>query len=115
MYFKCKRIGYITRNSDKEKKEDGSPLNTKDEQQVHWETFKMNKEAGEPHVIDSKVIDSEPANADEFDFEDILNDDDCEQDFQFYIVGSNSSKLLKVVEDLRGMENHAFNQKGKGN
>ena len=64
--------------------------------------------------MDSKIIDSESAKADEFDFEDILNDDDCEQGFGFCIVGSNSNTPLKVVNNLRGMEIHAFNQKEKG-
>ena len=55
---------------------------------------------------------SKPTNVDAFDFNDIL-DDDGEQGFKFCIMDRNSYLALTVVEGLRGMNYHAFNQKGK--
>ena len=80
----------------------------------HWEAFKKNKESGEQHVINSEIVDSESAKAEDFNFEDVLDEDECEAGYGFCTVGINSNSHLKVVEDLRGMDDHVFNQKGKG-
>lgn len=88
---------------------DGSAINTHKQWQVHWDKFEKAKESGETHLMDSKVVDSEDVNAKTIDFEDVLNESDCEKGFRFCIVGAIETDQ-KVVEDLRGMENHVINQ-----
>lgn len=91
---------HIANDCSKETEENDSPLNTHKEQQMHWYKFEKAKESVESHLMDSEVIDSEVVDADKFNFEDELNDEDCNKGLGFCIVGT-ANKDRKVVEDLQ--------------
>ena len=65
--------------------------------------------------MDSEIVDSKAVDADYFDFDNILNKDDYKSGFLFCIIDTPVNIVKRVVEDLRGMENHVFNQKGNFN
>lgn len=59
--------------------------------------------------MQSDVVDNAVVNAAEFNFEDELNDDNCEKGLGGFCFAGTK----KVAEDLQRMENCMFNQKGK--
>jgi hypothetical protein len=101
--FKCERIGHITKFCNYTKKENGDPINSNEQRQVHWD-----KMSGENHYMEAEVVD-----AGEFNFEDELNSEDCEKAYGFLHSTSTDMEVKKQIEDLRG-KNHIFNQKGNG-
>jgi hypothetical protein len=56
--------------------------------------------SGENHYMDAEVVDVE-----EFNFEDELNSDDCENAYGFLQSASTNVEVQKEIEDLRG-KNH---------
>jgi hypothetical protein len=101
--FKCERIGHITKFCNYTKKENGDAINTNEQRQVYWD-----KMGGESHYMEGEVVE-----AGEFNFEDELNSEDCENAYGFLHSASTDVEMQKEIEDLRG-KNHIFNQKSKG-
>lgn len=57
--------------------------------------FEKAKDFGETHLMDSKVVDSEAANANEFDFDNVL--DECESRFRFCIVDGAVKIIMSIT------------------